>query len=81
MRCVVINGSGFVVDVNPQPEITTSCTMVLASPSELGPLGGMELSNAEGGQIALAIVGIWTLAYGFRLIASSININSESEKS
>lgn len=65
MRCVVINASGQVVDVSPQPAEITACTFVLAAPSDLTASPFM-LSLEDGGLIAAAIILLWSAAFGLR---------------
>lgn len=69
MRCVVIDGSGFVVDVVPQPGDLASCSMVLASPLELqSPLTDLfSMSAADGALISVAIATCWVIGWAVGL--------------
>lgn len=61
MRCVQIDASGNVVDVVPQPADASSCTLVLAEPSEVASVfpvltttDALAIAVAAGSFIALA---------------------------
>lgn len=67
MRCVVIDASGFVVDVDPQPSDFTTCTFVLQSGAEV-VASPFALSLEDAGVLSVAFAGLWALAYCIRLL-------------
>lgn len=67
MRCVTINTRGVVVDVDPQPADWSSCALVLQSGAEAGA-NPFYLSADEGQSVALAIIFVWGVGFGFRAI-------------
>jgi heat shock protein HspQ len=71
MRCVAINASGVVTDVDPQPSDTSTCTMVLAAPSEISASPFL-LTLEEGGMIAVAISLLWGAAFGLRQLRRAL---------
>jgi hypothetical protein len=61
---VTIDGSGFVVDVVPQPTDLSTCAMVIAAGSELSPW--QPISLAEGAQITAIVAGVWAIGFLIR---------------
>ena len=76
-RCVAIDSNGFVVDVIPQPSDVSTCTLVLASPSELeSPVTGLfNLTADQGGSLVILILGTWLIGWG---IAQAVRLGSSS---
>lgn len=71
MRCVAIDVSGAVVDVVPQPADVASCTLVLASPTELVSAWSdlLTMSAADGALVSAAIAGCWVVGWVIGLAA------------
>jgi|OpeIllAssembly_1097287.scaffolds.fasta_scaffold02466_3 hypothetical protein len=65
MRCVVVDASGFVVDVTPQPADVTTCTLVLASPSEVGS-SPFAVDSTDAQTLLWGIAPLWITAWIFR---------------
>lgn len=55
-----------------------ACTVTVVHELSLPPL---QLSPAEGAQIAGAILAVWAVAYGFRLCIKALNIDGNSSTS
>ena len=49
-----------------------SCTVTVVHELSLPPL---QLTPAEGAQIAIAIVAIWAVGFGFRALIRTLNID------
>jgi len=67
VRCVIVDGSGFVVDVDPQPVEVSSCGLVLQSGAEVvaSPFAlDLDSAAALGG----AFAALWAIAYVLRLL-------------
>ena len=73
MRCVAIDGSGFVVDVVPQPADLTTCTLILASPTEV-TASPFILSDEDAALLAGAAWFVWGVAYGLRMLRKALEI-------
>jgi hypothetical protein len=73
MRCVAIDAGGLVVDVDPQPVDVTLCTLVLASPAEVGT-SPFTLTVEEGGLIGAAIALLWATAFGLRMLRRALDV-------
>lgn len=65
MRCVAVDGSGNVVDVVPQPADVTACTLVLASPAEVGS-SPFAVDTADAQTLLWGIAPLWITAWIFR---------------
>lgn len=50
-------------------ECSTACTVTIVHELSLPPL---QLTVEEGGQIALAIVGVWAVAFGVRVAIQAL---------
>ena len=53
-------------------ECTGSCTVTVVHELSLPP---MQLTTAEGAQIAIAIVAVWAVGFGFRAVIRTLNID------
>lgn len=73
MRCVTIDGSGFLVDVTPQPVDMSSCALVVQSGGELGN-NPFNLSAADGGSVALAVLLVWGSGFVWRVLVQSLQL-------
>ena len=71
MRCVAIDVNGFVVDVVPQPGTTESCTLVLATPGEIGS-SPWNLTLAQAEPLTWAIAGVLVVAFTFRMLIRAL---------
>jgi hypothetical protein len=65
VRCVTVDGSGNVVDIVPQPADVTMCTLVLASPAEVGS-SPFALTGDDATTLAWLIAPLWITAWVFR---------------
>lgn len=67
MRCVLIDTSGAVVDLVPQPSDVTSCTLVLVSPTEVNS-SPFVMDLADAAAIGGAVMLLWAVAFGIRQV-------------
>lgn len=67
MLCVQEDVSGVLSVVSPQPVETSACTMVVATPAELGASPFL-MDSGTATQIGLAIGLLWAVAHSFRAI-------------
>jgi len=72
-----IDGNTFQV-ASPQPTEYTSCTYVLAQPSDLG-INAWALTPDEGYQIATAIAICWAAGYASRVVGQFLKPNQSLE--
>jgi hypothetical protein len=80
MICVSADNAGVLSVVTPQPPDVSSCSMVVASPSELaGIVQPLDISSAE--QIGAAIFLLFTVAFVFRAIRRIIESRIDDEGS
>ena len=56
----------------------SACTVTVVHELSLPPL---QLDVVEGGQIASAIIAVWAVAFGFRLLVRALNIDGKSSTS
>lgn len=78
MRCVAIDGSGFVVDVDPQPVEVSACALVLSSGGELGA-NPFNLSQADGEAIAWAVVVVWAIGFAWRAVIQTLKTERKDD--
>lgn len=75
MICVQADSSGVVSVIVPQPADVSACTMVLASPPEIGfSPWAMPIEDAVA--IGTAIWLAWAIAFGVRAVARAISDDS-----
>jgi hypothetical protein len=72
MRCVAVDVNGFVVDVVPQPATVDSCTLVLATPGEVGS-SPWNLTLAQAEPLMWAIVGVLVVGFTFRMLIRALS--------
>lgn len=80
-RAVVQPDGSFLLGLDPAVTDLTTCAYVVETGSASGwrELGNMSIGDA---QVIGAYVGVvWAVAWGFRVIAKSLAISSESESS
>lgn len=79
MLCVTTDAGGAVVLVDPQPVDLTTCASVLVSGSDAinSPFA---LTPEQGSEIGGAILGVWAVAYVFRVIIRAFSIGDESKE-
>jgi hypothetical protein len=53
-------------------ECSSACIVTVVHELSLPP---MQLTTAEGAQIAIAIVAIWAVGFGFRALIRTLNID------
>jgi hypothetical protein len=67
--------------IDPQPSDITSCTLVVGNYSESG--AGVselfQLSPAQGAEIGGAIMLVWALVWGIRMVVRSLNVSEGNE--
>lgn len=71
MRCVVVNGSGQVVDVVPQPTDVSTCGLVLVSAAEVGN-SPFALTPEDANELLWLIVPLWIVAWIFHAFRKSL---------
>lgn len=71
MRCVAIDPAGVVVVANPEPADVSSCSLVLASPGEIGA-SPFALDVPAASAIAAAVLLVWAGAWGARQIINHL---------
>jgi hypothetical protein len=74
VRCVTVDGSGAVVDVVPQPADVTTCTLVLATPAEVGS-SPFALSVEDATLLGFGIVAVWVTAWVIRSLSLPLGGN------
>lgn len=72
MRCVAIDGNGFVVDVVPQPADVTTCSMVLASPEEIGEASPFNIPLDAAGDLVAAMGLVIATGWIYRLLIRNL---------
>lgn len=66
MLCVTPTPDGFLAVANPQPVQATDCTLVVLSPAEAA--SPFNLTIEQGHILGVSILGVWAVAYVFRVI-------------
>lgn len=74
MICVAVDSNGVLYAVEPQPVSVIECGLVVSS-GAAAVASPFHLTVEEGAQIGFAVLLIWALAYGFRLLARVGNFN------
>ncbi|MBU0601497.1 MAG: hypothetical protein KKD25_03730 [Gammaproteobacteria bacterium] len=78
MICVEQNGEGVLVATNPQPADVSACGMVV--PSGQAVVGNpFALSVEDGAAVSAAIIGVWAVAYVFRIVIQSVKGSTHEE--
>lgn len=73
-------GKTYLVVVSPQPTDLTTCSLVAGSYQETFALPIFNITEAQGAEISGAILLVWAIAFGFRMVVKSLNVgNSEKE--
>lgn len=78
MLCAAVDSSGAVYVVDPQPVDTTGCGLVLVSGAEAHSSPWL-LTLEQGSQIGGAILLVWGLAFVFRVVARSFNVDEKGD--
>lgn len=76
--CVQVGLDGAIYAVDPQPVVTDSCSLVLVSGEEAGN-DLLNLTAEQGSQIGGAILLVWALAFTFRMIIRSFNVDENGD--
>lgn len=76
--CVQVGLDGAIYAVDPQPVVTDSCSWVLVSGEEAGN-DLLNLTAEQGSQIGGAILLVWALAFTFRMIIRSFNVDENGD--
>lgn len=78
MQCVTIGEGGALVVQNPQPADLSACEMVVLSGSEA--MGNpFALSTEAGATIAVAIIGVWAVAFGIRAAIQTLFVKGSED--
>lgn len=79
MFCVQVDGSGYLVAVDPQPTEVSACTLVVTSGADAlnSPFA---LSPEQGSQVGGAILGVWAVAYVFRIVIRALSIGENPKE-
>lgn len=72
MQCLTQAALGGYVISSPQPTQYTTCTYILAQPTDLA-FSAWSLTATQGSQISLAIGLCWATAYAFRVLGQYLN--------
>lgn len=56
-------------------ECSTACTVTVVHELAIPPL---QLDTQAAGEIALAILGVWAVAWAFRMLIRAVNVDSNS---
>lgn len=79
MLCVEVSPEGVVRVPAAQPADITTCSMVLGSSEDF--VHPWNLTTAEGGAVATAVLGVWAVGYVTRLIIRALFIGDDSNES
>lgn len=71
MLCVEVRHDGSVYVVDPQPTYAAGCGYVLVS-GESAVSSPFALTPEQGAEIGAAILGLWAVAYGFRVVIRAL---------
>lgn len=71
MICATYNASGQVAIVNPPPADISTCALLIPTPAD-SMSNPFILSVSDGYTIALAVVSIWAIGFGFRALIRSL---------
>lgn len=79
MQCLTIGEGGALVVQNPQPADLSACEMVVLSGSEA--MGNpFALSTEAGAAIAVAIIGVWAIAFGIRAAIQTLFVKGSNHE-
>lgn len=75
-QCVAFDAGGVLMVSNADP----CTTLVVLTPAEYGAmsLAPFQLDTEAAGEIALAILGVWAVAWAFRMLIRAVNVDSNS---
>lgn len=73
-QCVAFDAGGVLVASSADP----CTTLVVLTPAEYGAmsLAPFQLDTQAAGEIALAILGVWAVAWAFRMLIRTVNVDS-----
>lgn len=79
MICVGVDQGGALVALDPQPLApdALTCPLVVQSFSDLAP-GVFSITPEQGGQIGMAVLLVWGVAFAFRAAIRSLSIGDSS---
>lgn len=78
MTCVAVDAQGYVYAIDPQPALTTDCALVLVTGNSAAS-SPFALTPEQGAQIGVSILGLWALAFVFRMLVRALNVDSSQE--
>lgn len=78
MLCVEVASDGAVYVVDPQPIDTAGCGHVLVSGESVAS-SPFALTTEQGAEIGAAILGLWAVAYGIRVVIRALNIDQKGD--
>ena len=78
MLCAVVAPDGAVYVADPQPADTSACGLVLVSGLEAAS-SPWSMTPEQGSEIGGAVLLVWALAYVFRVVARSLNVDQNGE--
>lgn len=76
--CAVVDANGAVFVVDPQPADTSACGLVLVSGLEAAS-SPWSMTPEQGSEIGGAVLLVWALAYVFRVVARSLNVDENGD--
>ena len=78
MLCAVVAPDGAVYLVDPQPADTSACGLVLVSGLEAAS-SPWSMTPEQGAEIGGAVLLVWAVAYVFRVVARSLNVDENGD--
>lgn len=76
--CVQVDSNRVVYVVDPQPVDTSACGFVLVSGHEANSSPWL-LTVEQGSQVGSAILVVWALAFVFRVVIRSLNVDENGD--
>lgn len=76
--CAVVDSNGSVFVVDPQPVDTAACGLVIVSGLEAHS-SPWALTLEQGSQVGGAILAVWALAFVFRVVIRSLNVDEQGD--
>lgn len=81
MICLELNPStGDLRPINPQPVDLSTCSLVAGNYAETGPSELWQLTPAQGAEIGMSIMLVWSVAFGYRMVIKALSVGDSTEK-